>query len=176
MKTRIIHTKFWQDSFICDLNIEEKITFFYLLTNSQIGLSGVYELPDKFIIFDLDISQTELNKFKDKFSKNNKIIFYEGYVALMNSRKYNDYSKGNPNQVKAYNREIELLPSNVKKYLYEKGFEPVVEYMSTSRELVGELDIKHKTETINNKSENKNNKTEIGLEGLRARIKTIKTL
>lgn len=123
MKTRIVHTKFWEDSFVCDLSPREKLIFLYLLTNARIGLTGIYELPDKYILFDLGIDKDELATAKQKLEASDKIYFVDGYVAIKNAKKYNDYSKGNTNQQDAYYREIEMLPKEVIHILKSKGFE-----------------------------------------------------
>jgi len=160
MKTRIIHTRFWEDSFVCDLSHKEKLTFLYLLTNARIGLTGIYELPDKFILLDLELTKEELEKAKKKLQESDKIYFIGGYVAIKNAKKYNDYSKGNDNQVKAYYKEIGMLPDVVKSRLVDYGFELVSNSIPTSPQLVTQLDIIHKTKTINNKSEIRNQKLE----------------
>jgi hypothetical protein len=136
MKTRIIHTKFWEDSFVCDLNCEEKLLFLYLLTNVRVGLTGIYEIPDRYIIFDLGIknddplfvkdpknAEAKLQAMKDRLQKGDRAFFMNGYVAIKNAKKYNDYSRGNENQIKAYYHEIEMIPQEVKTFLKTKGFD-----------------------------------------------------
>ena len=165
MLTRIIHTQFWEDSFISELDHKEKLTFLYLFTNSKIGLTGIYELPDKFVLFDLNLTKDELQKMKRKFQEKDKIYFYKGYIAIKNAIKHSDYSKGNENQVKAFNRELEQLPDDVKKFLIDNNFEVVIDYLLTSRQLVGglvpELDINNKLKIRNKKTEIINNNLEI---------------
>ena len=158
MKTRIVHTRFWEDSFVCELSHKEKLLFLYLLTNSRIGLTGIYELPDKFIVFNLNLSKEELKVSKKKLQDEGKIYFRSGYIAIKNITKYNDYSKGNENQKNAFNRELELLPDNIKKYLCDNNFHLVINYLSTSRGLVTQLDINKKSEIRNNKLETINRK------------------
>lgn len=159
MKTRIIHTKFWQDSFVCELDIKTKLTFLYLLTNAQIGLTGIYELPDRFILFDVGITNEELEEIKKTLAKGDKIYFIDGYIAIKNTTKYNDYSKGNENQVKAFNRELNLLPERVKKYLVERGFDVLTKDIPTSSPT--SYTTIHKSEIINKKTENRNHNTEV---------------
>lgn len=164
MKTRIIHTKFWQDSFVCELDLKTKLTFLYLLTNSHIGLTGIYELPDRFILFDVGISEEELKEIKKTLSEADKVYFIDGYVAIKNAQKYNDYSKGSKNQVEAFNRELKLLPEKVKKYLLEKGFEVLTETVlstSTPTSYPTSYTTRHKSKIINNKLKIRNKKPEI---------------
>jgi hypothetical protein len=130
-----------------------------LLTNPQIGLTGIYELPDRFILFDVGIIEEELVHIKDLLEKGDKIYFIDGYVAIKNTTKYNDYSKGNENQIRAFYREIELLPEKVKKYLIERGFEVLTKDIPTSYPT--SYPTIHNTKYINNKSKDINKKQEL---------------
>ena len=59
MKTRIIQTKFWSDKYILDLSVNARLLFIYVLTNKEIGLTGIYE--HSIIYIELE---TGLNKRK----------------------------------------------------------------------------------------------------------------
>jgi hypothetical protein len=161
MKTRIIHTRFWKDSYISALNPKEKLVFIYLLTNEYINLCGVYELPDKYIRLDLDITQEELDLAKYKFTKDNKFYFREGWVMVVNHTKYNSYGGGM--QKKALLREVSLIPSQL----------PYTS-MDTSMDTHPILDLKKKEEIINNKTEDKNNNMEDARDRLRDKIGKLK--
>jgi hypothetical protein len=156
MKTRILHTKIWEDTFVCELSAVEKLAFIYFLTNSHVGLTGIYELSDRVISFDLNIKNPEeLFYIKEKLQKNDKIYFKDGFVAIKNAQKYNDYSKGNENQKKAFCREYDMLPSKIKEILKENNFDIVNNPLITSRQLVDQLDINNKSKIINNKTKRK---------------------
>lgn len=92
METRIIHTKFWKDDYISKLSHKEKLLFIYLLTNETINICGIYELPDKYICIDLELTQTELDSYKEKFKKDNKFDFFNGWVKIINVDKYNSFN------------------------------------------------------------------------------------
>lgn len=142
MKTRILHTKFWQDNYIVNLNKVEKLTFNYLITNESVNICGIYELPDRNICFDLDITQEELAAIKEKFHKDGKILFCNGWVRIVNVDKYNSY-KGEKNDT-ARERELALAPEEIKN---------IDTSMNTS------MDTTHNTNTNQNqKSEIKNQK------------------
>lgn len=116
MKTRIIYTKFWTDDYTSDLNHKEKLVFLYLISNDKIGLCGTYELPDKHIKVDLDLTQIELDEIKKKFTKDNKFIFYKGWIKIINIDKYNQFT-GEKNEV-AKNRELLLVPEHLSSNQY----------------------------------------------------------
>lgn len=111
MKTRIIHTKIWRDGYFSELNRTEKLLFIYLITNPYIGLSGIYELPDKYIKIELGLSQKELDKTKAKFEKDKKFKFYKSYVIVINVNRYQAFI-GEKNE-RAKEKELELLPTEV---------------------------------------------------------------
>jgi len=116
MKTRIIHTRFWQDEYICGLNNKEKLLFIYLLTNDKVSLTGTYELPDKYICADLDWSGGELRLVKEKFEKEGKFRFFKSWVQIINHDRYNNF-KGEKLS-KAIEKELKSIPSELIQYLY----------------------------------------------------------
>jgi hypothetical protein len=134
MKTRVVQTKFWEDTWVIQLTQQEKLAFLYFMTNPRVNLSGVYQLPDKFITNDLDLEFSELVNIKNKFTKADKVHFVDGFVILRNSRKYNNFFKGNEWQRKAFNREIELLPKTVKDYLEDNQFDLILEWLKGCNE------------------------------------------
>lgn len=141
MKTRIIHTRFWQDNFVTNLSYKEKLTFIYLLTNDRVGLTGMYELPDKYIKVDLDLTQGEVDSIKEKLSKAGKIYFWNGWVKILRHDKFNSY-KGKKIEP-ALVRELAMIPNEI------------IEFNNTSIDtsIDGSSDTpnNHNTKTINNK-------------------------
>lgn len=116
MKTRIVHTRFWQDSFIASLPLHEKTLFIYLLTNDRVSISGIYELPDSYIKADLGLTQKQLDDAKSKFTQNNKIIFQNGWIKIVNADKYNSFSGEKLD--KAREKELALVPQELIGYRY----------------------------------------------------------
>jgi len=116
MKTRILYTKFWHDNYISKLSIKEKLLFIYLTTNEQVNICGIYELPDRYIKFDLGLKQSELDKIKQKFMEDNKFIFIDGWVKIVNHDIYNKFV-GEKNE-KAKENEMSLIPIKIREYTY----------------------------------------------------------
>ncbi len=135
MKARIIQTKFWEDNFVIQLTHTEKLAFLYFLTNARIGLTGVYELPDKLICSDLDITASELIQIKNKLTGADKIHFVDGFVIVRNSKKYNNFLKGSELQRKGFNREMELLPKSIIEYLENHQFEIIIDWVCPDKVL-----------------------------------------
>lgn len=145
MKTRVVHTKIWKDQYFFSLNDKEARFFLYLLTNDCINMCGIYELNDEEIKLWCHLTDEELSTIKSRFEKDNRFIFKNGWVIVINHQKYNTYGKGEL-QAKAYKRELDLIPKAIK------------EYINTSKILVYILDINHKSEIINKKSKTINQK------------------
>lgn len=116
MKTRILHTRFWQDEYISSLNHKEKLFFIYLLTNDKVSLTGTYELLDRYICADLDFKQDELDGFKAKLENDGKIRFHKSWVQIINHDKYNNFR--GEKLTKAIEKELVNIPSELVQYLY----------------------------------------------------------
>ena len=114
MKTRIIHTRFWQDSFVCQLSHKEKLFFAYLITNDRVNIIGCYELPDKYIMADLELTRQELEKAKEKLHKAGKVLFKDGWIRIVNSDKYNSYN--GEKLLKARENELSQAPKELIEY------------------------------------------------------------
>lgn len=118
MKTRILHTRIWDDSFFTELQPKEKLLFIYLLTNEKIGLTGIYELTNSRIKFDTQITESELKIMIDKFQKLGKFYFDNGWIVIVNASKYNNYTSS-PKVRMAYNKELKEIPERLKKFATE---------------------------------------------------------
>ena len=110
----MIYTKFWDDYYISSLNHKEKLTFIYLLTNDKVNLCGIYEIPDTLIQATLNLTTSEIKKIKEKFQKDSKFIFYNGWVRIVNVGKYNQFT-GEKNKI-AKERELSLAPKEILRY------------------------------------------------------------
>ena len=121
MKTRILWTKIWDDSWFDSVSNNSRILFLYLLTNQDIGLSGCYSITDKKMCFHTHLSEKELEIAKVELK--DKVKFCEDWVYIINAQGYNHFT-GKSNEV-AVNRELELIPVNVKNTLFkDKPYTP----------------------------------------------------
>ena len=115
MKTRILWTKIWEDDWFDGLSRKAKLLFIYLLTNSQIGLTGCYEIRDKTITYHTHLTDKELPLAKKELEP--KAVFFNGWVYLKNAVGYNGFT-GSSNEV-AKSREMALIPVSVKVALFK---------------------------------------------------------
>lgn len=110
-----MHTKIWQDDWFAGLSRGAKLLFLYLITNQEIGMTGVYELPDRVMMFNVGLNQSELEQAKKELS--GKVAFYNGWVFVRNSERYNSF-RGEKNEL-AKERECRGIPLEIKKALVE---------------------------------------------------------
>ncbi len=158
MKTRIIHTKFWEDSYIAELNPKEKLLFLYLITNQRVNLVWFYECPDRVILFDTGLSNKELQETKKKFMEDRRVLFVENYVYLVNANKYESYT-GEKNKV-ASEKLLSQISTPIKDEVNRLLDTPIDTPIDTPS--IGS--ISHKSEVISNKLEVINNKSEENFE------------
>lgn len=162
MKTRIIHTKIWEDPWYRSLTNDGQRLFFYLITNMRINICGMYELSDETMCFDLRWKSTELEKAKKSVSalwldKNTgehvtKVLFFYGWVYVKNAKRLGGYT-GEKNEAAA-TKEMSDIPEFIRKCFIEGKCDRVSEKPDRVSGVSAKLDspINHKSEIINNKS------------------------
>lgn len=144
MKTRIIHTKiYFEDDWFYSLSIENKFLFIYLISNSHIGLTGIYNLPKRVILLETGLKEPEIDEGRKIFEESGKIYSFKDWVYIVNARRYANYT-GEKN-ITATNRELESIPLEVMRYFTNTVSIPYTYPMDTP--------INHKSKIINQKSE-----------------------
>ena len=110
MKTRMLYTKVWQDSYFASLIPIESYLFLYFLLNDYVTVLHLYECPDRTILHETRVTTGELAVAKDKFQKADKIYFYKDWIYLKNADRYEQYAglanKGKDNLVRQLNDDI----------------------------------------------------------------------
>lgn len=109
-KQRSVVTKFWDDTYIIDLNPTEKLLFLYFLTNALTNISGIYEITMRRVEFDTGIVSSLLESIFKKFQKDEKVIYLEGWICIVNFIKNQTL---NPSIVKGIKRELKLVPKDI---------------------------------------------------------------
>ena len=116
-KQRMINTRFWVDPWVQEeLNSLDRLLFLYLLTNDQTNLSGIYEISNHKMCFELGIEKETL--LRAMFPRLAPKVFREGnWVILINFPKHQNTN--NLSIIQGIQRELELVPDSV----YEKAVE-----------------------------------------------------
>jgi hypothetical protein len=115
MKTRIIHTKIWEDPFFRGLSKPARYLFFYFITNYRINLCGIYELPDELICFETGFEQKELSKLKKELHP--KIQFFDNWVYVVNAKRLGGYKGKLCDQ--GIDKEMKDIPERIKNCFIE---------------------------------------------------------
>jgi hypothetical protein len=110
---RKIHTSFWSDTFIQELDNEHRLFYLYLLTNERTKQCGIYEISKKQMSFDLGYSIDRVSKLIKYFIKIGKILYSEDTkeIALKNWNKYNGSSS--PKVVSCIQSELKQIKDRV---------------------------------------------------------------
>lgn len=112
-----IHSRFWSDGWVRELNALDRYLFLYLLTNGRAKLTGIYELP-----LDLMASESGIDAKDLRLSMlqrlEPKIYYKEGWVIIINypkhriggGHKYNQGVKANyeelPEKIRALSKSF----------------------------------------------------------------------
>lgn len=109
-KHRIVNTRFWEDNYIAGLDPTEKLLFLYFLTNPHTDICGIYEIPLKTIAVDSGIDKEMVEKILNRFSKDNKIFYIDGWIIIKNFVKHQAI---NPSVEKGIERCVSQVPQTI---------------------------------------------------------------
>lgn len=117
---RLVDCRFWDDSYIISLDPSEKLVFLYLLTNPLSNIAGVYELSTKRIGFDTGFDQDTVKRILERFQRDEKCIYRDGWIAMRNWIKHQQV---NPNVRKGISRVLSAVPQDLASYVMRKPLE-----------------------------------------------------
>lgn len=112
-RKRVLSTSFWKDNYISELDPSEKLVFLYLLTNHRTNIAGIYEYSLKETCFDTGFNGDMVTKITDRFVKDGKIAFCDGYIILINWLKH---QAKNPSVEAGISRILSTLPLTISKF------------------------------------------------------------
>lgn len=115
---RQIHTRIWKDDWFSNLETDAKLLFIYLFSNEQAEVSGVYELPIKYMAFESDLPKERILELLKEFEEAGKAYYRNGWVWVVNLRKYNE-TKSDP-VIKRIKKNLDHMPTGELKEMYCK--------------------------------------------------------
>lgn len=127
-KSRLVNTHFWDDNYTSNLDPIEKLLFLYFLTNPLTNIIGIYEIEIKRIAFDTGIEKEMVLKIIERFSRDEKIYYYDNFIIIKNFVKFQNQQS---EKIKSgINKLFDDLPENIKKFNSEllKGIHTVSHY------------------------------------------------
>lgn len=118
---RQIYTRIWKDNWFSDLDMDAKMLFIYLFSNERASVSGIYELPLKYISFETGIEKPRLIELLDQFKADGKVQYEDGIIWVVNLRKYNETTS--PKVQTRLTKDVSCIPDSdtLKKYCEHYG-------------------------------------------------------
>ena len=107
---RSIQTKIWGDPWFEEQSPHGKLLFMFLFTNYRANCIGVYELSLKSMSEATGIERDEIKGLLNSLEIDEKIMWRDGWVWIVNMRKHQD--TGSPNFKKGIEYETSRLPDN----------------------------------------------------------------
>jgi hypothetical protein len=117
----MVNTRFWDDDYTSNLDPIEKLLFLYFLTNTSTNICGVYEIPLKKIANETGIDKEMVLKIINRFSKDFKIFYKDGWAVVRNFIKHQNQKS--PKVQKGIEIELENAPEHIKELLKLKGID-----------------------------------------------------
>ena len=109
-KQRIVNTKFWDDSYVIRLEPEEKLMFLYLLTNPLTNIAGVYELPQRRVVYDTGLTAEAVERALLKFERDGKVIVSGDWIGIVNFIRHQSL---NPKVIQGIRIELQRAPQEI---------------------------------------------------------------
>lgn len=119
-KARMINTRFWDDTYISNLDPIEKLLFLYLLTNPATNICGFYELPLKTVALDTGLDKEMVLKVLERFSNEGKIFYIDGWVCIKNFIKHQNQKS--PKVKIGIKTELRLVPKTIMNQAKDRGY------------------------------------------------------
>lgn len=138
-KKRYINTQFWRDSYIANLDPSEKLVFLYLITNPDTNISGIYQVPLKIIATDTGFDKDMIIKILNRFEKDGKVKYENGWVALKNFQK--NQNEKSPAVAIGIDNEMKNAPETLQKWVKSKEIDCQVTVSHLNLDLDLDLDL-----------------------------------
>lgn len=113
-KQRLVDTCFWDDRYISRLDPSEKLLFLYLLTNPLTSICGIYQIEMRRIAFDTGFDTDTIKRMLERFEKDNRCTYRDGWLAMRNWIKHQTAS---PKVQKGIRDQLQTVPEELKKYI-----------------------------------------------------------
>ena len=93
-KQRYISTSIWDDDwFVEELNRDEKLFYFYLLTNEHTNIAGIYKISLRRITIETNFTKTQVLEIFKSLEKSKKVYYFQEHVIMTNWPKHQNWQK-----------------------------------------------------------------------------------
>lgn len=93
---RNIHTEFWTDDWILELDPLDKILFIYLFSNTRTNLAGLYDIGVRVMAFETGLDEKHIFEALDRFAAAGKAYYQDGVMWVPNLPIRNAYNIKSP--------------------------------------------------------------------------------
>lgn len=115
---RTIHSKMWRDSWYTDLDVEGKLLWVYLITNSAASLTGIYYMTVKFAAFETGLGQERVQTLLSQFVLSGKIEYENDVIWIRRMRRYQGANESSPKIKTRIEKDLAEIPDCKVKRLY----------------------------------------------------------
>ena len=121
-KQRYINTKFWDDEYIASLKSTGKLLYIYFLTNALTSICGIYEVSIRRMVFDTKINKNIIISLLEKFEKDKKVRYKDGWIAIKNFMKHQKQSDNPKDKINiGIKAELQKLPKTTLDWIKEQA-------------------------------------------------------
>lgn len=117
---RQVHCKTWRDDWFSELDTDSKLLWLYLITNQATSVSGIYQLPRKFIAFETGLTVKRIDEIMKRFKHDGKIDFDESVIWICNMREYQ--ASGSPKVATRIALDFDTVPNCRVKGIYAQKY------------------------------------------------------
>lgn len=112
----MVNTRFWEDTYISNLDPIEKLLFLYCITNTSTNICGIYEIQIKKMAMETGVEKDMVEKILKRFNRDKKIQHKDGWIVIKNFIKYQN--QNSPKVKRGIEIELENIPKKIKKIGY----------------------------------------------------------
>jgi uncharacterized phage protein (TIGR02220 family) len=115
----LVSTCFWDDSYIIQLDPNEKLLFLYLLTNPLTNICGVYQISLQRMAFDTGLKLEIVQRLLKRFETDERCLFRDGWIAMRNWLKHQN--AGSPKVKQGIEMQLKAAPPGLADYVSGNG-------------------------------------------------------
>jgi len=92
-KTRMpVNPKIWDESWMINLEADEKLIYIYLVANPSVNIIGIYECSLKLMSLRTGVALKRIEEIINKLETLNKIYYDHDYIIIPNYFAYNPHN------------------------------------------------------------------------------------
>jgi hypothetical protein len=91
---RYISTSIWDDDwFVEELDVHEKLFYFYLLTNDHTNIAGIYKISIRRIAIESGFTTEKVKAMFASLEKSKKVYYRKDHIIMTNWPKHQNWQK-----------------------------------------------------------------------------------